>query len=85
MEEDNKKIWRPLHKFFYALFSVTQSFLLGFSWSFGNIADRKKKNTSKTLEQNTIIPLICQFGLFIHTCVPKNAIVFKDTIFYLLW
>ena len=26
----------------------------------------------------------CQYGLFIHTCASKNAIVSKDTIFYLL-
>ena len=35
------------HKFFYLLFSVTQYFLLGFSWSSDKIPASDKKNTSK--------------------------------------
>ena len=61
-------------------FSVTQSFL-GFSRSSDNIAVSKKKSTSKKestsiseitisyLLKNIIILLLCQYGLFIHTCV----------------
>ena len=73
---------------------VTQSFLLGFSWS-SDITASNKKNTSKTLSvywdiyiilvQNYYNSTICQYGLFKHTCLSKNAIVSKDTIFYLLW
>ena len=32
-----------------------------------------------------IISLLCQYGLFIHTCMSENAIVSKDGIFFLLW
>ena len=39
--------WYPSHKFFYILFSVTQSFLLGFSWSSDSITAINKKSTSK--------------------------------------
>ena len=56
-KESNKKLrgnwgvqskkWCPSHKFFFVLFSVTQSFLLGFSWSSDNITVSKKKNTFK--------------------------------------
>ena len=31
------------------------------------------------------MPLLCQCSLFIHMCVSKNSIVFKEVIFYLLW
>ena len=91
------KKWCPSHKFSYVLFSVTQTFLLGFSWSSANITLSKKKSTSKKepttiteitilyLHQNIIIPLLCQCGLFINTWVPKNSVVSKDAIFYLLW
>ena len=71
------KKWCPLHKFFYVLFSVTQSlFLLGFSSSPGNITASNKKNASKKvptivseitikyLHKNIIIPPLCQCGLF---------------------
>ena len=84
-------------KFFFVLFSVTPSlFLLGFSQSSHNItasskssASRKKptsvsKITLQNLHKN-VIPLLCQCGLFIHTCMSKNSIVTKDLIFYLLW
>ena len=37
------KKWYLSHKFFYVLFSVTQSFLLGFSWSSDNIPVSEKK------------------------------------------
>ena len=43
------KNWCPSYKFFYVLFSVTHSFLLGFSWSTDNIITSNKKNTSKSL------------------------------------
>ena len=88
----------PSDKFFYILFSVTQSlFLLGFSWSSDNIIASNKKSLSKKeprsvskitikyLQKIIIILLRCQCGLFIHTCVSKNSIVSKDAIFYLLW
>ena len=42
------KKWCPSEKFFYVLFSVTQSFfLLGFSWSPDNITASNKKSTNK--------------------------------------
>ena len=79
------KKWCPSRKFFYALFSGTQSFLLGLSWSSDNITVTNKKSTSKKqptnasekitsyLHKNIIIPLLCQCGLFIHTCVSINS------------
>ena len=78
-------------------FSVTQSFLLGFSWSSDDITVSKKKSPFKKeptsiseitisyLHQNIIIPLLCQCGLFIHTCVSTNSVMSKDVIFYLFW
>ena len=65
------KKWYPSHKFFYVLFFVTQSFLLGFSWSSDNITAGNKKSTlmkehicvSETtmwyLHKNIVIPLLC--------------------------
>ena len=94
-EDVQSKKWCPWHKFFYVLFSVTQSFLLGFSWSFDNITVSNKKNTFKKepksvseitishLQKNIII--LCQCVLFIHTRVPKNSLGSKDVIFYLVW
>ena len=91
------KGWCPWHKFFYVLFSVTQSFLLGFSWSSNNITASNKKSTSRKgstsvseitisyFHRNIIISLLCQSELFIHTCASKNLIVPKDIIFCLLW
>ena len=85
---------------FYVLFSATQTFLLGFPWSSKNITTSNKKSTSKNepisvseitiwyFHKNTIIPLLCQYGLFIHTCLSKNVIVFKDgssTSFNITW
>ena len=90
------KKWCHSNKFFYVLFSVTQSFLFCFSWSSDNITVSKKKSTSKKeptsiseitisyLHQNIIIPLLCQCGLFIHTFVSTNSVMSKDVIFYLL-
>ena len=90
------KKWRLSHKLFYLIFAVTHSFLLGFSWSSDNITGSNTKSTSKKvptsvsevtmqyLLKNIIIPLLCQCGLFINTCLPRNAIVPKDVIFYLL-
>ena len=37
------------------------------------------------MHKNILIPLLCQYGLFIDTCVSKNVIVSKEAIFYLLW
>ena len=47
---------------------------------------KKKPNslsevTIQYLRKNIIIPLLCLYGLFIHTCVSKNSIVSKDLIF----
>ena len=90
-----KKLY-PSHKFFFVLFSVTQSlFLLGLSWS-PDVTASIKKSTSKKqptsiseitisyLHKN-IIPLLFQCGLFIHTCVSKSSVVSQDLIFYLFW
>ena len=41
--------WCLSHKLFCVLFSVTQSFLFGFSWSSDNTRARNKKSTSKSL------------------------------------
>ena len=78
-------------------YSVAQSFCFCSSWSFDNITTSNKKSTSKKeptseseiitsyLHKNIIIPLLWQWGLFIHTCVSINSIVSRDVIFYLLW
>ena len=88
------KKWYLSHKFFYLLFSVTQSFLLGFSWRSDNITACNKKSTSNKestsvseitiyyLHKSIIILLLCQCALFINTSM---SIVFKDVIFYLVW
>ena len=88
-EESNKKWhrkegvqykkWCPSHKFFYAIFSVTQSlFLLGFSSNPGNITATNKKSSSKKvptsiseitikyLHKNIKILPLCQCFLFIQ-------------------
>ena len=85
------------HKFFHELFFGTQLlFFLGFLWS-SYITARNKDSTSKKestsvsemtiliFAQNIIIPLLCQCGLFIYTCVSENSVVFKNVIFYILW
>ena len=92
------KKWWPSRKFFYdVLSSATQSFIS--SWFLIKLwlyysekkSQFKKKSTSVSeitisyLHKNIIIPLLCQFGLFVNTCVSKNSIVSKDLIFYLLW
>ena len=69
----------PSQKFVSALFSVTESFLPGFSWSPDNITASNKKTASKSLSlceitiiylhKLFIIPLLCQYPLFIHTSV----------------
>ena len=76
------KNWCPSYKFFYVLFSVTQSFLLGFSWSSDNIPVRAIRRTSKNeptciseitisyLHKNIVIPLLCQCRcLYIDVCL----------------
>ena len=90
-ESVQSKKWYPSHKFFYVLFSVTQSFLLGFSWSFDSVTANNKKCTSKKdptsvseitiqyLHKNIKIPLLCQCWLFI------NAEVFKKSIGLKMW
>ena len=81
------------HKFFYVLSFITQSFPHGFSWTSNNITASTKKNISKSLpvyprwlyiyhlQKIIIIPVLCQYGLPIHTCASENAIVSKDMIF----
>ena len=46
-ESVQSKKWYPSHKFFYVLFSVAQSFLLGFSWSSDSVTASNKKSASK--------------------------------------
>ena len=46
-ESVQSKKWYHSHKFFCVLFSVKQSFRLGFSWSYDNITANNKKRTSK--------------------------------------
>ena len=93
----SQKKWCLSHKFFFALFSVTQSlFLLGLSWNPDIVASTKKSTSKKQptsiseitisyLHKNIIISLLGQCRLFIHTCVSKNSVVSQDVIFYLLW
>ena len=82
------------HKFFYVLFSVTQSlFLLGFSSSPGNMTASNKKSTSKKvpnniseitikyLHKNIIIPPLCQCGLFIQNVCLKIQLRLKKWFF----
>ena len=40
-------------------------------------------NNHLDLHKNIIIPLLYQCGLFIHTCVSENSILYKDVIIYL--
>ena len=74
------KKWYPSHKFFYALFSVTQSwFLLGFSSSPCKITASNKKSSSKKvptsisemtikyLHKNIKIPPLYQSVFFIQS------------------
>ena len=81
----HSKKWCHSHKFFYVLFSVTQSlFLLGFSSSPGNITLSIKKSTSnkvptsiseitiKYLHKNIIIPPLCQSRLFMQNMCRKT-------------
>ena len=90
----------PLHKFFYALFSVTQSLsLLGFSWGRSNITASNKKSTSKkgptSVSEITIYynstkitqkynPTTLSMWVVYTTCASKNSILSQDVIFYLL-
>ena len=95
-EGAQSKKWCPSHKFFYALFSVTQTlFLLGFASNPGSITATNKKNTSKEVPTSiseitiiylhkNIIPPLCQCGMFIQI-VSKNSTASEDVIFYLLW
>ena len=88
-ENVQSKNWYPSHKFFCPLCPVTQSFLLGFSWSSDSITASNKKCTSKKeptsvseitiqyLHKNIKIPLLCQCGLFINAEVSKNSIGLK--------
>ena len=88
-ERVQSKKWYPSHRFFCVLFSVTQSFLLGFSWGSDIITGNNKKCTPKKepysvseltiqyLHTNIKIPLLCQCGLFINAEVSKNSIGLK--------
>ena len=86
----HSKKWCHSHKFFYVLFSVTQSlFLLGFSSSPGNVTASNKKSqskkvptsifeiTTKYLYKNIMIPSRCQCGLFIQNVSKKFNCVLK--------
>ena len=95
-EGAQSKKWCLSHKFFYALFSVTQTlFLLGFASNPGSITATNKKNTSKEVPTSiseitiiylhkNIIPPLCHCGMFIQI-VSKNSTASEDVIFYLLW
>ena len=93
-EDMQSKKWCPSHKFFYVLFSVTQSlFLLGFSSSPGNITASNKKSISKKvptsiseitmkyLYKNIIIPPLWQCGLFIQNVCLKIQLRLKIWFF----
>ena len=103
-EESNKKWhrkegvqsrkWYPSEKFFYALFSVTQSlFLLGLSSSPGDITTSNKKSASKKvptsisqiilkyLHKNIIIPPLCQCRLFVQNVCLKIQLRLKMWFF----
>ena len=87
------KKWCPSHKFFYVLFSVTQSlFLLGFSWSLDSITASNKKNTSKkeptSVSEVTTIFAPKKFNstnlsmwVVYATSVSKNSVMYQDVIF----
>ena len=89
------KKWCPSNKFFYALFSVTQSLLILGSNHSLTILQRATKRTHPRksipkhlkyyLHKNILIPLLCQCELFIHTYVSENLIASKYLIFYLFW
>ena len=89
------KKWCPSNKFFYALFSVTQSLLiLGSNHSLTILQQATKRTHPRKslpkhlryyLHKNILIPLLCQRGFFIHTCVSENLIASKYLIFYLFW
>ena len=89
-KESNKKWHRKegvqSRKFFYVLFSVTQSlFLLVFSISPGNITANNKKSTSKKVPTSiskitikyllkNIIPQLCQCGFIQNVCLKFNCV-----------
>ena len=99
-KESNKndiKGWRAVKKS-GCIFSVTRSlFLFTFSWGSDNTIASNKKSTSKKeptsapeitiyyWHKNIVIPLLCQCGLFLHTCASKNSVLPIDVIFYLFW
>ena len=80
---------RVSHKVFYG-----ENSKMRFLWHRNNrkidqiaFCDRDTLNLNPAigyLHTNIIIPLLCQYELFIRTCVSKNAIVSTDTISYLL-
>ena len=70
----------PLTKFLLCTFfcnSIFRSWFLMKLWKYYS-EQQEKPITCKSLSaaKNIIIPLLFQYGLFIHTCVSKNAIVF---------
>ena len=96
MKGVQSKKWYSLHKLLHVLFSVIQSFPLGFSWSSGNITANNKKSTSKKestcvseitkkyLHKNIIeSTTLLMWGVYKYISLSKN--VFKDVIFYLRW
>ena len=84
------KKWCLSNNFFYALFSATPSFLLSSHEALIILQQATKKTHLRahqciwdnyvTFAQKYYNPITCQYWLFIHTCVPKNAIVSEDAI-----
>ena len=80
-----KKIMSP-HKFFYGLFSVTQSlFLLGFSRRTDNITARNKKGTYGPVKALYLDTFHAVWVVY-TTCLSKNLIASQVVIFqHVFW
>ena len=94
--EQGAKNCCPSHKLWNSVFP---SWFFMKLWSrnpcFDNITVSYRKNTSMSVSvylrslynicTKNIIPLLCQYGLFINIFMYKNVIVSKDAIFYYHW
>ena len=72
------KKWYPSRKFFYVIFSVTQSSLLVFSWSSDSITANDKDSTSKkeptSVSETTTVYDICTKILKFHYFVKVGCL-----------
>ena len=101
-EESNKKWhkkegmqsrkWCPSHKFLYVLYSLAQSFLLGFWRNSNNTTANSKKNTSKkesiSVSETIWVQISANVGCFyIHVCLRIQLCLkmWFSTSFDIMW